>query len=206
MHSALPVARRRLSITDQSSRVASGPEAVWSVRVWRIAKVERACSVEDMLNGEGASRYGGRWNPKGMPAVYCSENSSLAALEVLANLVSPSTFPDHRILDLDVPDDAIAVVSVSTGDTRQIGAEMLRTHLAHHRVKLGEPVATQRRDQSGPCGLRQGCSRHDPGLRVRPPAGGIGPAPKHELKLRTVGSYSDCSAATGSMRAADSAG
>ncbi len=100
------------------------------MKVWRIAKVERARSVEDMLNGEGASRYGGRWNPKGMPAVYCSENSSLAALEVLANLVSPSTFPDHRILDLDVPDDAITVVSASTGDTRRIGAEMLRTHLA----------------------------------------------------------------------------
>ena len=65
-----------------------------------------------------------------MPAVYCSENSSLAALEILASLVSPSTFPDHRILDLDVPDDAITVVSASTGDTRQIGAEMLRTHLA----------------------------------------------------------------------------
>ena len=100
------------------------------MKVWRIAKVERARSVEDMLNGEGASRYGGRWNPKGMPAVYCSENSSLAALEVLANLARPSRFPNHRILDLDVPDDAITVVSASTGDTRQIGAEMLRSHLA----------------------------------------------------------------------------
>ena len=100
------------------------------MKVWRIAKLERARSVEDMLNGEVASRYGGRWNPKGMPAVYCSENSSLAALEILVNLASPSTFPNHRILDLDVPDDAITVVSAPTGDTRQIGAEMLRTRLA----------------------------------------------------------------------------
>ena len=30
------------------------------MKVWRIAKLERARSVEDMLNGEGASRYGGR--------------------------------------------------------------------------------------------------------------------------------------------------
>lgn len=98
--------------------------------VWRIAKFERARSVEDMLNGEGASRYGGRWNPKGIPAVYCSENSSLAALEILVNLASPSTFPDHHILDLEVPDDAIAAVSASASDTPQIGAEMLQTHLA----------------------------------------------------------------------------
>ena len=100
------------------------------MKVWRIAKLERARSVEDMLNGEGAARYGGRWNPKGMPAVYCSENSSLAALEILANLAGPSTFPNHRILALDVPDDAITVVSAPIGDTRQIGAEMLQTHLA----------------------------------------------------------------------------
>lgn len=100
------------------------------MKVWRIAKFERARSVEDMLNGEGAARYGGRWNPKGIRAVYCSENSSLAALEILANLASPSMFPNHRILDLDVPDDTITVIPASNGDTRQIGGEMLRTHLA----------------------------------------------------------------------------
>ena len=100
------------------------------MKVWRIAKFERARSVEDMLSGEGAARYGGRWNPKGMPAVYCNENPSLAALEILANLARPSTFPNHRILDLDVPDDAITAPPAPRGDTQQIGAEMLRTHLA----------------------------------------------------------------------------
>ena len=100
------------------------------MRVWRIAKFERARSVKDMLSGEGAARYGGRWNPKGMRAVYCSENSSLAALEILVNLARPSTFPNHRILDLHVPDDAISVISDSIGDTRRIGAELLRTYLA----------------------------------------------------------------------------
>ena len=110
------------------------------MRVWRIAKLERARSVEDMLNGEGASRYGGRWNPKGMPAVYCSENSSLAALEVLAKLASPSMFPTHRILDLDVHDDAIPMVSASTGDTRQIGSQMLRTHLAIMAPSSANPL------------------------------------------------------------------
>ena len=100
------------------------------MKVWRLARSEHAGSVEEMLNGEGAARYGGRWNPKGMPAVYCSENSSLAALEILANLVRPTTFPSYRILDLDVPDGAIATVTDAIGDTRQAGAEMLRTGLA----------------------------------------------------------------------------
>ena len=100
------------------------------MKVWRIARSAHAASVEDVLSGEGAARYGGRWNPRGMPAVYCSENSSLAALEVLANLARPSTFPSYRVLDLDVPDGATFVLPEPSGDTRRAGAELLRTHLA----------------------------------------------------------------------------
>lgn len=83
-----------------------------------------------MLSGDGAARYGGRWNPKGTRAVYCSENSSLAALETLANLVRPSSFPAHRVLDLVVPDDMIAVADSSAKDTASLGAQLLRQNLA----------------------------------------------------------------------------
>ena len=82
------------------------------------------------MSGEGAARYGGRWNPKGVRAVYCSENSSLAALEILANLARPAAFPHHRVLDLDVPDHLIAVATAVGGDARQTGARMLGEHLA----------------------------------------------------------------------------
>ena len=61
---------------------------------------------------------------------YCSENSSLAALGVLANLARPPSFFGYPVLDLDVPDGAIVVVSTPIGDTRQVGAELLLTHLA----------------------------------------------------------------------------
>ena len=100
------------------------------MKVWRIARSVHAAGVGDMLSGDGAARYGGRWNPRGMPAVYCSENSSLAALEVLVNLARPSTFPSYRVLDLDVPDETIIAAPVSIDDTRRAGAELLRTHLA----------------------------------------------------------------------------
>lgn len=99
------------------------------MKVWRIAKAEYAQTTQQMLSGDGAARFGGRWNPKGTPAVYCSENSSLAALEVLANLVHRSAFPAHRILDLDVPDRAIAFAD-PTASPRRTGAELLRENLA----------------------------------------------------------------------------
>ena len=37
------------------------------------------------LSGLGAKKYGGRWNPKGIPIVYCCENISLCALETAAH-------------------------------------------------------------------------------------------------------------------------
>ena len=100
------------------------------MKVWRITRSAQAGSIEDMLSGDGAARHGGRWNPKGMAAVYCSENSSLAALEVLVNLARPSTFPTYRILDLDVPEGSIVAAPTPVADSREAGAHLLPMHLA----------------------------------------------------------------------------
>jgi RES domain-containing protein len=44
--------------------------------------------------GEGARKVGGRWNPRGTPAVYASATLSLAALEFLAHLNSVDDAPE----------------------------------------------------------------------------------------------------------------
>ncbi len=36
-------------------------------RVWRLVTARYA---ETAFSGEGARRYGGRWNPKGVPVIY----------------------------------------------------------------------------------------------------------------------------------------
>lgn len=111
------------------------------MRVWRIARSAQAGSIEHMLSGDGAARHGGRWNPKGMRAVYCSENSSLAALEVLVNLARPSTFPSYRVLDLDVPDGSIVAAPALVADARRAGAELLPMHLAIIAPSAVNPLA-----------------------------------------------------------------
>jgi RES domain-containing protein len=49
---------------------------------YRLVRERRAA---DAFSGEGARRYGGRWNPKNSPAVYGSEHLSLAVLEFRVN-------------------------------------------------------------------------------------------------------------------------
>lgn len=49
---------------------------------------------ERAFSGEGARRAGGRWNPRGLPAVYASSSLSLAVLEFLVHLGAPHNAPD----------------------------------------------------------------------------------------------------------------
>ena len=65
--------------------------------------------------GEGASKVGGRWNPRGIPAVYTSATLSLAALEFLAHLSGPQDAPElvsfrlefdsKLVTALDIPEE-----------------------------------------------------------------------------------------------------
>lgn len=56
------------------------------------------------LNPDGARAAGGRWNSKGVPAVYLSESISLAVLEVT---VHATELPDEYCLTEILMDDAI---------------------------------------------------------------------------------------------------
>jgi RES domain-containing protein len=60
-----------------------------------------------LLDGEGARKYGGRWNSPGTAVVYLSATASLAALEYLVH-VDPEEAPSDLVilevvLPLDVP-------------------------------------------------------------------------------------------------------
>jgi RES domain-containing protein len=57
------------------------------------------------LDGEGARRYGGRWNSPGQPVVYASSTLALAALEFLVHLDSSEAPQDLLAIRIVVPDD-----------------------------------------------------------------------------------------------------
>ena len=58
-------------------------------RAWRIVREDHGYTAFD---GEGAWRFGGRWNSRGTRTVYTSATLSLAALETLVHLNPPVAF------------------------------------------------------------------------------------------------------------------
>ncbi len=100
------------------------------ITAWRIVKASRTSGA---FSGEGARRYGGRWNHPGTAVVYLADSLALAALEQFvhlgrahANLAFAAfqvTFPDSLVESLrrsDLP--ARWRQEPAPGDTMDIGS------------------------------------------------------------------------------------
>jgi RES domain-containing protein len=63
------------------------------MRIWRLC---RAPYAAEAFSGEGARRFGGRWNSRGVPMVYASTSLALAAIELFVHL-EPGQAPDDLV-------------------------------------------------------------------------------------------------------------
>jgi RES domain-containing protein len=73
---------------------------------WRIIKAKRLATA---FSGEGAAKFGGRWNSRGVAVVYTSATRSLAALETLVHLNPPVHF-SYRIIRIEFADELVSAV------------------------------------------------------------------------------------------------
>ena len=79
------------------------------------------------LSGNGARLFGGRFNPRGVPAVYTSESIALALLEVLVHLEKS-----------EVPNDLVVLTIVF--NSRQVyRPKNVARHIQHDRTILRVP-------------------------------------------------------------------
>jgi RES domain-containing protein len=78
---------------------------------WRIAKKKYAASAFD---GEGSKRKGGRWTPKGYPAVYTAQTESLAALEQFVQLGDEGQNIQFVCFKIELPDDIIEEIDITS--------------------------------------------------------------------------------------------
>jgi RES domain-containing protein len=79
--------------------------------LWRLTR--RVHAAKRAL-ADGARLNGGRWNPRGMPVVYCGLSIALVALEYFVHL-SGDEPADLVLLEIEVPDGA-SVESVVARD------------------------------------------------------------------------------------------
>ena len=105
----------------------------------KLFRIARSGYIDD-LSGEGARIYGGRWNEKGIPAIYASESLSLAALEYLVHVPLVLAPPDLLYRTLSIPDNVkqsiVRATSLPEGwdtlpfsdETVQIGSRWARSN------------------------------------------------------------------------------
>jgi RES domain-containing protein len=102
--------------------------------------IYRICqsTYKDDLSGTGAELYGGRWNSKGIKALYTTQHISLAVLEILVNINRNDQmhFPDFHLLEIEIPDELISIIdskkmkkgwNLDTQYTQYIGDEFIRS-------------------------------------------------------------------------------
>lgn len=77
------------------------------VTAWRMVRSRHASSAFD---GEGARRFGGRWNSPGTAVVYASESRALALLEVLAGLGGVGALAPYVLIGVRFPESLVATL------------------------------------------------------------------------------------------------
>ena len=104
---------------------------------WRIAAPEFARTPEEMLSGDGARRFGGRWNGPGQAAVYLGDSLALAAMELLVHLGNVEVLRTYRKMPVFIPEELVMHVEADSlpsgwetrprSTTRAIGDNWLAT-------------------------------------------------------------------------------
>ncbi len=95
----------------------------------KLFRITRAKYAED-LTGEGSSRTGGRWNPRGIAALYTSKTISLALLEVLVHVQDRSLLPaSYTVMEIEIdPEMLVSIDEVPEQEfkSQEIGESLLR--------------------------------------------------------------------------------
>ncbi len=106
------------------------------MRLFRVfARKHRATA----LSGEGARRFGGRWNSPGLAVVYASSSFSLALLEMMANARRGHVPPGMLYCTIDIPDDA----AIDTLPARALPPKWYRSPPSPQLAAIGDAWLTR---------------------------------------------------------------
>ena len=106
-----------------------------TVTIWRLVKARHAGRA---IDGEGARRYGGRWNSPGTRMVYAFESRALAALELLVHVPVNLLSQPFRFFSIRIPSRHVRSLTPATlpsgwnaplisPETQALGDEWIRS-------------------------------------------------------------------------------
>jgi RES domain-containing protein len=81
------------------------------ITAWRIVKAAFATRAFD---GEGARRFGGRWNSRGTAMVYTAGSQALAVLEMLVHLDASELLKHYRLIPATFDETLVEVLNSKT--------------------------------------------------------------------------------------------
>ncbi len=95
--------------------------------------------VAAALSGDGAARYGGRWNPVGVRMVYTADSLALATLELVVHLAGARV--TYEAIELDVPTRSIVRLDVAVLERRWADDESATQHVGRDWAQSSSSVA-----------------------------------------------------------------
>jgi RES domain-containing protein len=106
------------------------------LRAWRICKRRY---LETAFSGEGAYRYGGRWNSKGRRVLYLGGSAALAALEVIVHLKDASDLDqlDYVYVPVDFDSELVSYPTELPDDWNHYPAPLSAAKLGDDWVSDG---------------------------------------------------------------------
>lgn len=99
-----------------------------------------ATFVADAFSGEGARLHGGRWNSRGLPAVYCASSRALAILETLVHTDRTELLQRcYTMIPVEIADEAIEVLTHPPRDWRS--SQLACQRIGDHWLRAQRSVA-----------------------------------------------------------------
>ncbi len=111
-----------------------------AILAYRLVKSKWA---DNAFDGEGAKRYGGRFNSRGRSCVYVASSESLAILEIMVHLEDYRLLEHYALFRLSLPAGSIARLDVEAlpPDWRDEPAPASTAHVGDAWLQAGTSLA-----------------------------------------------------------------
>ncbi|HTV46891.1 MAG TPA: RES family NAD+ phosphorylase [Phycisphaerae bacterium] len=82
-----------------------------TIHAWRIVKAKHSASA---FSGDGAEKFGARWNSRGVSVVYVAGSRSLAMLEILVHLQYEELLKRYVVYEVAFDDALVSSINPAT--------------------------------------------------------------------------------------------